>query len=343
MISCGDGYFWGLGKVKSETGESLFQYGKFDSQNKELKKIAAKLAPISGPMGNLDEASIFCDSVKYNEKILVVLRDGKYKNGSWVVFDGIIYPVSGDIHFVNESRIVVYCNNELCQDSVKFLNKSLGVEIESRKIHRYVENVYHSIGDDFLVYKIFKNYDPLEGHLYADGFLVENDVYCSLKRDMMDLGKIETRVNICSSLVQKYLFDSMIYYENDNLYIFPFHGESSYAEYYVCASLNSCQGYIFPQEASLQHESHWFSEGKITTFGGFTTRYYDGYGPDSVFCVSAQGKPRACLSRNNNQVDGDQEEDRLELFYEGGKYYFYKYRAEYGIQSFYIEEILDSF
>lgn len=347
MLSCGDGYFWDLGVIKSELGDNIYRYGKFIPKGNQFHVQNARIVSLAGGKEDLSGWDVECNSIKISRKNLLVLKKKNHKDGAWIVIDGNIYPLPGSVVILDYERMIVYCNTGLCMDYIGKINDSTGVNIESRKIHRYVSDVYYSFDDRIIVYNIENNSNYSDDYMYGDGFNADSAPYCSSAEKYKEIHKEENRVNICSLLVKMYLNDSAVYYENGSIYFFPFYGDSLYAEYYECKDLNSCEGHIFPEGAYLQHTSHWFEAGKITTFGGFTTRYSDGYGPDYIFCVSRENRGRSCAQRIDPIIKTDQSndenEDGVELFYANGKYYFYVRRNEYGITRSDIEEIVDPF
>ncbi len=353
MISCGDGFFWGVEEADSVKNADTYLYGKFTAKNNELQVIKAKIDLPRDRMKALDDWSIACDSVNVGGKSLLILRfsndeEGAWE-GAWIVHEKNIYRVSGSVHTINHGRVIVYCNNNSCIDSVNRINTAIGTNIESRKTHRDVKFVDFSFGDDVILYKIFdnKDYNPFENNSHEDSINARDGYYCSLASKYDKINEAINLVNICSLLAQVYANGSMKYYENRNYYFFPFLGEGR-VEYYECKGLNSCAGHIFPNDAHLQHESYWTSEGKITTFGGFTTRYSDGYGPDYYFCVSRKNKNRSCVQRiypnvASEEGENDNDSEELRLFFADGKYYFYVSREKDGVRTYNIEEIISPF
>lgn len=356
MISCGDGYFWMPGEDFIDNDKMTHKYGKFIPENNDFYIKEAKIQ-FPKQIGNgFSSGDTICNSVNISGKSFFIVSGGDIGQDTWIVSEDNIFPAFGDVHIINYNRVIIYCNTDICIDRVNKINNIMSTNIESRKMHRHMKSVYESFGDDIIVYAVSKNYNfnPFDIKIYPDddNFNIPDGVYCSLSEHHDKINLEINVINICSVLSSKYAGDSITYYENGNYYYFPLHGESRYAEFYECRGLNSCAGYVFPEEAQLQHENYWASEGKITTFGNFTTRYSDGYGPDYIFCLSRQNKSRVCIQKIypnvvSKEEDDDDENDynseELRLFSAGGKYYFYTFHEKDGIVTSNIEEIITPF
>jgi hypothetical protein len=350
MISCGDGYFWGVGEADSVQDAGIYRYGKFIPKSSEFQVVKAKIDLLQERIKPLADWNTACDSVNVGGKSFLILRASDNAGRAWIVHEENIYPIHGSLHIISHNHVVVYCNSKSCVDSVNKINIAIGTAIEPRKTHRDIIFVHFSFGDEVILYGVSdnKDYNPFEEKIQEDDINAPDGSYCSLAKKYDKLNEEINRISICTLLSQAYSVDTMKYYENGRYYFFPFIGEIGRVEYYECTGLNSCAGYIFPEGAHLQHESYWISQGRITTFGGFTTRYYDGYGPDYYFCISRKNKNRSCFQRiypNLASEEGEYNDDseELRLFFAGGKYYFYVVHEKNGIRTSSIEEITSPF